>query len=460
MRATVLIIAAAFTVAACGSTNDSSGSTTPPAPTAADTTATATPGTDTPDTVTTEAPVSIPGVDGDTVKVGFVVVTNGADASAQAGASGITTIPQDKAVQILVDDLNSRGGLGGLTVEPVIFTVDATAGVDPQTINQEFCATFTQDNEVYAVLSAGEPSAEETACLDEAGVPSIIAGGPITFLDDAAYAAAPLLVNVNGLSLDAVATSFVEGLQSAGWFEDGSTVGVLRLQDEAFDAAYENSLKPALEAAGVTVAEEVAIAAIASQDDIGRVSTEAQNAVLTMKNAGVDHLLFFESGGALPFFFLNAASAQQYAPSLAFSTTSGGQTLVDNIKTGGTGIGWSPLVDLPAASQPELPAAAQKCFDLLDPTGAAFTSATAQSQAVSFCDIVWLLEAASADGLTDGAGVVAAIEALGDTWESASLGPVSFGPDKHYGVAQYWIVDYDPSCGCNTYRSATPTPVG
>jgi hypothetical protein len=469
MRAIVLLTAAAVTLAACGTTADDADPTAPPPAatsepetTETDTTESATAGPETTESDTTEStePVApIRGVDGDTVKVGFVVITNQAAASEQAGAEGVTTIEQDAAVQIIVDDLNRRGGLAGLTVEPVFFEVDATAGVDQQTIVQSYCATFTQDNEVYAVLGASEPSAEQRACLDEAGVPVIVAGGPITFLDDAAYDSAPLLVNISGLSLDSVATSLVEGLDAAGWFEDGSTVGVVRLQDDAFDAATADSLQPALEAAGVTVASEVAIAAIQSQDDIGRVSTEAQAAVLVMKDAGVDRLIFFESGGALPFFFMNAAREQQFAPALAFSTTSGGQTLVDNIQTGGTGIGWSPLVDLPADGQPALPPRAQECFDLLDPTGAAFVTATAQSQALSFCDVVWLLEAASTSGLSDGAGVVASIESLGDTFESASLATVRFGPDKRDGVAQYSIVDYDAGCGCNVYRSDPPAPV-
>ncbi len=457
MRALALLTAVVVTIAACGTTTDDADPTTP----APETTEAATGEPATTGPATTEPAAPIRGVDGDIVRVGFVVITNQAAASAQAGAEGITTIAQDAAVDLIVDDLNSRGGLGGLTVEPVLFEIDATAVVDPQTVVQAYCATFTEDNEVYAVLAAGEPSTEQRACLDEAGVPTIVAGGPITFLDDAAYDSAPLLVNVSGLSLDAVATSLVEGLDGIGWFEPGTTVGVLRLQDDAFDAATAGSLLPALEAAGVTVASEVAIAAIASQDDIGRVSTEAQSAVLEMKDAGVDRLLFFESGGALPLFFLTAARAQQFEPALAFSSTSGGQTMVDNVGTGGTGIGWLPLVDLPADGQLSLPPRAQECFDLLDPTGAAFVTATAQSQALSFCDVVWLLEAATTEaGLVDGAGVIAAIESLGDGYVSASLDTVSFGPGKRYGVAEYSIVEFDPACVCNVYRSDTPTPVG
>ena len=114
----------------------------------------------------------------------------------------------------------------------------------------------------------------------------------------------------------------------------------------------------------------------------------------------------------------------------------------------------------PTDGQPASPPRAQECFDLLDPTGAAFVTPTAQSQALSFCDVVWLAEAATAaGGLTDGQGVIDSISSLGDSYESASLEKVSFGPDKRYGVAQYRLVAYDPACACNVYLDGTPTPV-
>lgn len=476
MRRPILasVIAGALLLAACSSTEQEAdtSATDAPATTSASTEpaatdAPATTAADEPDSPpTSDAATTVPaepprGVDGDTVRVGFVVIVNQQAANEQAGGTGVTTIEQDLAVELLVDDLNSRGGLGGLTVEPVLFEVDATAGADPQEIARAYCATFTQDNEVYAVIGASEPGPEQLACLDEAGVPAFVAGGTIAFLDDEDYASLPLLVNVNGISLDAAARSLVAGLDSAGFFTDGSTVGILRLQSPAFDRATESALLPALAELGVEPAAEVAIAAIESQDDIGRVSTEAQAAVLRMNDAGVDRLIMFESGGALPFFFQSAAGSQSYAPLYGFGSTSGGQTLVQNLGTGGTLVGWSPITDVPFDAVPAQPPRAQECLDLLDPTGAAFTSATATGQALSFCDTLWLLEAAvSAGGLTEAQALVDSVAGLGDGYESATLERVSFGADKRYGTAEYRIADYDPACACNVYRAGDPTPLG
>jgi len=459
-------LAALLILAACGSTEQSADTTVAPPTTEApgSTPVTDPTVTDPSDTEppTTEAPAEPPrGVDGNVVRVGVVVLVNQQQATEQAGGSGVTTIEQDRAVEILIDDLNARGGLGGLTVEPVLFEIDATAGADPQEIARAYCATFTEDNEVYAVLALGEPGPEQLACLDDAGIPTIVAGGTTAFFDDADYADNPLLVNVNGISLDAAARSLVAGLDTSGFFAEGTTVGVLRLQSDAFDRATESALLPALAELGITPAAEVAIAAIESQDDIGRVSTEAQAAVLRMKDAGVDRLIMFESGGALPFFFLNAASSQAYTPQLGFGSTSGGQTLVQNLGQGGTLVGWSPSTDVPTDGAPAQPPRAQECLDTLDPSGAAFTSAVATSQALGLCDVLWLLEAAVSEaGVVDGETLVAAIEGLGDSYQSSTLEQVEFAPEKRYGTAVYRIADYDPACACNVYRPDEPTPLG
>jgi hypothetical protein len=140
---------------------------------------------------------------------------------------------------------------------------------------------------------------------------------------------------------------------------------------------------------------------------------------------------------------------------------SGGQTLVQNIGTGGVAVAWSPVGDVPESSQ--LPESEQstRCLDLIDATRAAFTSANATSESLRFCDILWTLEAAvSAAGDTvAGPALVAAVEGLGDGYQSpASLG-TSFGPGRRDGVAQYYITDYDPSCSCNVYRSGGPYPI-
>lgn len=461
---------------ACSSTEQAD--TTEPAGTEAPTTdapATDAPTTDAPtteapttdapttDAPTTEAPADVPGVDGDTVRIGFITSTNQAAAQEAVGATGITFVPHDQIVDTLLTDLADAGGLAGKTVEPVVYVSDAVVDTDPQANARAICATFTEDNEVYAVVTINEPSTEVLACMNEAGVPVFASSGAtFSFSDASVYEANPLFVNSSGISLDRAATALVEGLDTAGFFTPEAQVGIVRLSDPAFDAAATNSLEPALAAAGVEPVSSVALATIKSNDDLGRFSTEAANAVLDMKDAGVTHLVFFEAGGAAPFFFLTNAAGQGFTPQLGFSSLSGGQTLVQNINTGGTNVAWSPIGEVPEADQLPESEAATRCLDLVDSTRAVYTSPNATSETLRFCDATWALQAAveAAGDTVPATDLIAALEGLGDSYQSPAALRTEFGPGRRDGVSEYYITDYDPSCSCNVYRSGDPTPIG
>lgn len=470
-------MACVLLVSACSSTAEDSTSSTAASTTAAPSTSegpstsdgseTTVPDT-TADTIaatttTTVAPEPVRGVDGDTVKVGFIVATNQAEAQAQLGTTGITFADHQAVVTMLVDDINGRGGLGGKQIVPVLRVIDQLTDTDPAAIASATCATFTEDNEVYAVLSINDPGSEVLACLNEAGVPLIASSGAtFSFADQGVYDANPLYFNPSGISLDRAAKALVEGLSTAGFFTPDAKVGLIRLTSPEFDAATTNSLEPALAAADVTPVVTAALASIKTTDDIGRFSSEAAAAVLEMKEAGVTHLVFFESGGAAPFFFLQNAASQGFTPKLGFSSLSGGQTLVQNIQTGGTNVAWSPIGEVPDAAQLPESEAAATCLDLIDSTRAVFTSPNATSETLRFCDSTWLLEAAvtAAGAPVAATDLAAAIEGLGDSYQSPAALKSVFGPGRHDGVAEYYITDYDSGCGCNTYRAGDPTPIG
>ena len=464
-------MACVLLVSACSSTAEDSTESTAASTTAAPSTSegpitsegteTTVPDTTAPDT--TAAPEPVRGVDGDTVKVGFIVAKNQAEAQAKLGTTGITFVDHQTLVSTLVDDINGRGGLGGKQIAPVLRVIDQLTDTDPAAIASATCATFTEDNEVYAVLSINDPGPEVLACLNSAGVPLIASSGAtFSFADQSVYDANPLYFNPSGINLDRAATALVEGLSTAGFFTPDATVGLIRLTSPEFDAATTNSLEPALAAAGVTPVVTAALASIKTSDDIGRFSSEAAAAVLEMKEAGVTHLVFFESGGAAPFFFLQNAASQGFTPKLGFSSLSGGQTLVQNIQTGGTNVAWSPIGEVPDAAQLPESAAATKCLDLIDSTRAVYTSPNASSETLRFCDSTWLLEAAvtAAGAPVAATDLAAAIEGLGDTYQSPAALKTVFGPGRHDGVAEYYITDYDSGCGCNTYRAGDPTPIG
>ncbi len=476
---TVTAIVALATLAACGNTATKDSDTTtgatattaPPiateaaAPSAAPSTDAAPVDTDAAETTaapttgeptTTTAPK---GVDDDTITIGTSLISNPAASQGQVGTSDIEFLDQQAVMQKVVDDLNARGGIGGKQVEVVFQITDVSGTVDPQAITQEQCATFTQDNEIAAYVGLYTPADVVRTCLEDAGVPMFVSSGGTFVAEDAqVFADEPLLVNASALNLTRAAGTLVAGLEEAGFFADDAKVGVLRLASPAFDRATADGLEPALAAAGVTPLVEMSIAAVQTTDDLARVSAEAAEAVVKFQEAGVDHLLLFEYGGSLPFYFVNAATQQGYAPQLGLSTLDGGQSLVTNIKTGGTVVSWEPTTDV-STGFPEW-AERSTCLDLIDPTRAVFATPNQEYEATRLCDALWLLEAAAAaSGDLSPDGLLAGVAALGDTYVSPVVGPTFFSADQHDGVTEYRLAQYDPSCECNVFTREDPTPI-
>jgi hypothetical protein len=79
-----------------------------------------------------------------------------------------------------------------------------------------------------------------------------------------------------------------------------------------------------------------------------------------------------------------------------------------------------------------------------------------------FCDAAWALQAAveAAGDTVPATDLIAALEGLGDSYQSPAALRTEFGPGRRDGVSEYYITDYDPSCSCNVYRSGDPTPIG
>ncbi len=55
--------------------------------------------------------------------------------------------------------------------------------------------------------------------------------------------------------------------------------------------------------------------------------------------------------------------------------------------------------------------------------------------------------------------LIAAVEGLGDSYQSPAAISTSFAPGRRDGVSAYYLTDYDPACSCNVYRPGDPTPI-
>ena len=108
-----------------------------------------------------------PGVDADKLRIGLAYAVNAGAANAALGATGITTGDVKAEYQIVIDDINAHGGLSGRKLEPVWHEVDANSTATYDTLEQQACDNWTQDNNVFAATGGGETLLQ---CLHNRGV--------------------------------------------------------------------------------------------------------------------------------------------------------------------------------------------------------------------------------------------------------------------------------------------------
>ena len=149
----------------------------------------------------------------------------------------------------LAEELNDNGGICGRMVETVGFKF-LPFGTDT---SLAACVYFTEDEEVFAVLGEFTRVPAGNLCVTESHSTALF-GAPFT-ADDLARANAPWLHL--GIADDRRLEVFVAALDKAGLLADVGNVAVH--SSAVFQERVDNSLVPALEAAGVDIAERTVI---------------------------------------------------------------------------------------------------------------------------------------------------------------------------------------------------------
>ena len=187
------------------------------------------------------------GVTADTIKVGAPQVDY-----AELGNLGLVQIERgdnEVILQALAQEVNDNGGICGRMVETVTYKF-LPFGTDTSLAG---CVYFTEDEEVFAVLGSFTRVAAGNICVTETHSTALI-GAPFT-AEDRARANAPW-VHL-GIASDRVLEVFVSALDKAGLLTDLGNVAVHSGAGRA--DLVDNVLVPALEAAGVEIAERTVI---------------------------------------------------------------------------------------------------------------------------------------------------------------------------------------------------------
>ncbi|MCY4630488.1 MAG: hypothetical protein OXE75_06330, partial [bacterium] len=214
-------------------------------------------------------------------------------------------------------------------------------------------------------------------------------------------------------------------------------------------------LQPRLAATGVDVA------AVNWADPVDGTSLEAgmQQAILDFKSAGVDKVIAI-GGSRLASWMLDIGATQNFSPAYAVTSYDSPEFNIRNfpdLMRGALGISVLPGWDV---HEDQYPAPANDaealCLGIAADAGVAFESRANSRSALLYCDAVRLLQLAGdyADSLSP-EGLGAAMRAVGDRFEPASVYSVEFREGDYTGSSGYRLFAFDESCECMVIRSDT-----
>lgn len=386
------------------------------------------------------------------ISLGFLTTETG-----NAAALGVNTgsaISGRAMTEALVKALNAKGGLAGRKINPVIAGTD-TASVNWETDFAAACASFTQDNNVAAVLGYAFAFFDSfETCLSKAKVVHLSAGYNTS--DVVGLKQYPYYIATASQNFDRYYESTFGAAVATKYMTPANTLGVLRGGCPADTRSWERTGAPTAERLGIKVAIVEVMTCINGASGTGAVISQIQSAVLRFRSRGVDTVMV---EGPPIIIFSSAAESQGWRPRYLVSSFSGGAALTGNVTPEQIvnihGFGWIPSLDVLPPNQPARRPAQTRCMDLLRSQGITPTAHGDINAAYLLCDSVFMYEAAlkATNGNSAAAGVISAVNRLGSSYSSAVVhgGRTSFGRRQDPAAeAQVWA--WEKGCGCFRYQ--------
>lgn len=297
-----------------------------------------------------------PGVTADTIKIGYQVVDLG-DLERQlgfvnvdyGGPEGVT-----KQIEAVVNAVNANGGLNGRTIEPVIKIY--VGAQDSPEYAESFCNSFTQDDQVFAVVLDGAFQNNARPCFAQRK--TIIIDETLTAQDKAQFEKlAPFLWSPTFPEYGAFLNQELVSLQQSGWFNGNTGVAIVAVDSEVARTQVEQTVKPFLANNG-GIANQTYFVDVSNTGSLGAGSASA---LAGAANAGLNRILIVGGARILPV-MLSTPEAQAIAGRALFSVSSydsplflqdNPTSLVTETLAGMTGFGFIPAGDI--RDQPDLP---------------------------------------------------------------------------------------------------------
>jgi hypothetical protein len=365
------------------------------------------------------------GITKDTISLGIQfadAAAYNAAGSALGGASpGFYTPDDPKGIQnAVIDYFNANGGIAGRQIKPVWHEVLASNAVTKEGRTrdaQEACATYTEDNQVFAIMGSGqwtEPNILE--CAQRTKTPYVdmfTSGTGIWVSDSQVKSLGDYYYGLSMMTTQRRERALVKSLAAQHFFAPGAKIGLLIENSSAIKEGVEQALKPAIAAAGGKVTNEIVYPDI--------IESPWQNYVLQFQTSGVTHVIFSASTAESwpTLLFMRGAENQGYRPFYGMSSFP-----IQWLQTNGPaeqlkkamGVSW-----LPSRVDKEFPPVSQRdaiCRKLMTDKGYQERSGS------TFCDFFFFLKDTleKAPELTP-SGVTAVVRGLGDGFSST----ITFG---------------------------------
>jgi hypothetical protein len=403
------------------------------------------------------------GVDGSSIRIGIELTRGAEDVFASFGT---TTEQGDtrSASTAVIDYINAKGGVAGRKLVGVFHETDTNAGSAASQATAT-CARFTQDDEVFAVLSGhillvGQHLAD---CLAKAKTPLVSAlyypWDNELFTKWHGYLYEPSYVSSSKWGV------WIDQLVANKFFGSSARIGVVRYDGPLYQRIMDRAIKPALKRHSLSVAAEWAPTEADSVASVGATGAGTSNGILRFRQAGITHVLFVAAQGSIEFFWMPQADSQNYRPRYGLNSFEKPDFLQNNVPKSqlrnAMGIGWQPMVDVADAQDPGGRSGGRTCDAAFKAAGLTFPDRNSRRFAMQYCDGLLFLKAALDRAATDltPEGMRAAVDALGDSYDSPLAFGTRFGEGRSDGAELVRTLVFSDGCSCFTYAGPAK-PIG
>lgn len=396
-----------------------------------------------------------PGITAKEIVIGIGIADDANTANeANLGTKGLTRGDTERYYNIMREKINKSGGIAGRKVRYSVFRFSNT-NTDSSRNEQAACAHWTQDDRAFTAMFSY--SANFLSCAQKNGMSTTFSG--LTYSDDRIYATYPTHIEHSAMSLTRQMLNLPKGLVAEKYFDKGYKLGVITYDQPTSARAVDGTLAPALARLGHKITDIRRISYLQSTNDLGKLTAEMQNAVLSFKTQGITHVIIVDEKGVLTLLATAAAENQNYRPRYGLNSQNGLTVIAGQVPPGqlnrAVGIGWFPQLDVP---ERELPpnAGRERCLATFSKHGEEPANANNAGVMVGICERINFVKAAVEAGLPDitAESFARGAESLGSSFPSAmGLRNNIFGPGRHAGAGYYRHVRYDRECNCFHYTS-------